>query len=138
MSEDEGFDPRQEVRVVHYHGDTVRLLFIGAALLVFLTQFIGTKLPFSTGGLMFIIVVLVVAAGITNPVQKWIHWVNILISIIGLTIFGGLALSRASAGAGVFSESGLVAILAVIFVAALYLGTRTVRGLMVPHVPQGR
>jgi len=138
MSEDEGFDPRREIRVVHYHGDTVRILFIGAALLVFLTQFIGTKLPFSTGGLMFIIVVLVVAAGITNPVQKWIHWVNIVISIIGLTIFGGLALSRASADASVFSESGLVALLAILFVAALYLGTRTVRGLMVPHIPQGR
>ena len=137
MSEDEAFDPRREVRHSHYHGDTVRILFVCAAVLVFLTQFVGTKLPFSTGALMFIIVVLVVAAGITNPVQHWIHWVNTIISIFGLLIFGGLALARIGTREDIFSQSGLVAILAIVFLATLYLGTRTLRGLMVPHVDQG-
>lgn len=137
MSGETIYDPSEEQKVSHYHGDFVRGLFVTAAILVFLTQFAGTKLPFSVAGLMLIIVVLAVAAGITNPVQLWIHWVNLVISIIGLLIFGGLAFARLSSSADFILQNGLVSLLAIVFFVAIYFATRTLRGLMVPHVDQG-
>ena len=134
MSSDSIYDPSKERRPSHYHGDVVRALFIGAAILIFLTQFIGTALPFSTGGIMFLIVCLVISAGITNPAQQWIHWVNILISITGFILFGSIALNRLSTDIDLISRNTLVALLTLIFITTLYLGTRTLRGLMVPHI----
>ena len=118
----------------HYHGDTVRVLFVINALLVFLTQYVGTRLPFSTMLLMLIIVTLVVAAGITNPAQRWIHWVNVIIAALGLLVFGGLSLSRIDAAGGIFETKGLIAMIAVLFLATLYYATSTIRGMLVPHV----
>ena len=132
------YDPAlKRPRPSHYHGETVRVIFVIAAILVFLTQYVGTKLPLSTGFTMVLIVTLVVAAGITNPVQRWIHWANTGISILGLLIFGGLALSKFGTNGGVVSDKGLIAILAILFVGSLYFSTRTLRGFMVPHVDQG-
>lgn len=134
MSGERPFDPTQEARHTHYHGDQVRGLFVAIAILAFLTQFIGTKLPLTTAALMVIIIVLVIAAGITNPAQHWIHWVNLAISIIGVLLFGSFALSRLHEGMGLVSQNGLIAIIAVLFVIALYFTTRTIRGLTVHHV----
>ena len=134
MSGETVYDPANERAPSHYHGDIVRGLFVAASILIFLTQFIGTALPFSTGAVMFFILCLVVSAGITNPVQQWIHWVNVLISVTGLLLFGGLALSRINNNIDLISQNSLVAILALLFMGTLYLGTRTLRGFMVPHV----
>ncbi len=134
MSDETVFARYEEHSTSHYYGDVVRGLFITGAVLCFLTQFFGTRLPFSPGALMLIIIVLVIAAGITNPVQHWIHWVNVVIASLGLLLFGGLALARLHSAADVFSQNGIVAVIAVVFLAALYYGTSTVRGILVPHV----
>lgn len=119
---------------MHYHGDMVRALFLTAAVLVFATRFVGTALPFSTGAQMLLILVLVITAGITNPAQKMIHYVNMLVSIAAALTFAGLAFSRIETTETLFSAEGLVVLIALIFLAALYFATRTVRGLSVPHV----
>ena len=118
----------------HYHGDTVRILFLLAAGFIFATRFVGTELPFSFGAIMLLILTLVIAAGITNPAQKWIHYVNMLVSIAGVLTFGGLAFSRIETAEQLFSGNGLVVLIAALFLAALYFATRTVRGLSVPHI----
>ncbi len=70
MSSDTVYDPMQErMEPNHYHGDYVRMLFIAAAVLLFVTQFTGDDLPFTPGTSLIIVVALVVAAGITNPAQ---------------------------------------------------------------------
>ncbi|MBU2103582.1 hypothetical protein KKD81_02005 [Patescibacteria group bacterium] len=137
MSGETIYDPSKEKAPSHYHGDVVRALFVAAAVLIFLTQFIGTSLPFSTGGIMFLIVCLVISAGITNPAQQWIHWVNVFISIIGFILFGGIALTRINSSIELLSQNTLVALLTLVFISTLYLGTRTLRGLMVSHVERG-
>ena len=134
MSEDMEYIRSEESHPTHYHGDTVRILFLSAAALIFATRFIGNELPFSFGAIMLLVLALVIAAGITNPAQRWIHTVNMLLAVAGTITFGGLAFARIDAVEKLFSEDGLVALIAFLFLAALYFATRTVRGLAVPHI----
>jgi len=129
MSDEMPFRVQDENRIPHYHGDAVRGSFVIAAGLIFLAELLGGNLPFSTFLAVVMVVVLVIAAGITNPVQKWIHWVNVFLSISGLIIFGGIALARFKNDAP-FSESFIIACIAAVFLVALYLATRTIRGFM--------
>jgi hypothetical protein len=130
MSEEAPFTELPATQKPHYHGDTLRGLFVMAAGLIFLAELLGGNLPFTTGAAVMFVITLVVAAGITNPKQVWIHWVNLLISIMGLMLFGATALSRFREDAP-FSQSFIIGCLAVVFLIALYLATRTVRGFMI-------
>lgn len=130
MNEDAPFRETPVRAIPHYHGDAVRIVFVLSAALMFLGEMIGGSLPFSTGATVFLIILLVVSAGITNPAQIWIHWVNLVLSMLGIVVFGGTTLTRFRADAPL-NESLIVSILAVMFLAALYLSTRTVRGLLV-------
>ncbi len=137
MSEDTPSIESYKQQIPHYHGDTVRILFVTAAGLMFLAELFDGRLPFSSGAMVLMIILLVVAAGITNPVQIWIHWVNLAFSLVGLMLFGGVALTRFRTDQP-FNESILVACLAAVFLVALYLATRTVRGLMLHTVRAGQ
>lgn len=118
----------------HYYGDAVRIMFIVAAVIIFVMQFMSIETPFSSFGLILVILCLVIAAGLTNPVQVWIHWVNVVLSAFGIVTFGGLALERFRAVT--FSvEHALIGFLVVIFVAALYLSTKTLRGILMRDAP---
>ena len=130
MNEDAPFHELPVAHKPHYHGDSVRGLFVMAAGLIFLAELLGGNLPFTTGAAVLFVITLVVAAGVTNPKQVWIHWINLLISVMGLMLFGVTALSRFRDDAP-FSESFIIGCLAVVFLIALYLATRTVRGFMI-------
>jgi len=134
MNEDGEIKTEAPVLKRHYYGDTVRVLFVAAAVLIFATKFVAPTASFSFGPLMLLVLTLVIAAGITNPVQKWIHTVNTMIAIAGVLTFGWLSFSRLETTSDLFSGTGLVAVIALIFLAALYYATSTVRGFSVPHV----
>ena len=129
MSEDTPFTPTTIKRISHYHGDAVRILFVIAAGLIFLAEMLDADLPFSTFSTVVLVIVLVVAAGITNPAQVWIHWVNMVLSIFGLLLFGGISLTRFRENAP-FDESFIVGCVALVFLVSLYLATRTIRGIL--------
>lgn len=118
----------------HYYGDVVRILFVAAAVLIFATKFVAGTATFSFPALMLLILTLVISAGITNPVQRWIHTVNMVIAIAGVLTFGWLSFSRIDSAQELFSGTGLVAVIALLFLAALYYATSTVRGFSVPHI----
>ena len=113
-------------QITHYHGDAVRVLFVIAAGLIFLAELLDGNLPFSTFVAVVLIIVLVVAAGITNPAQIWIHWVNLALAILGLLLFGGTALTRFRSDVP-FAESFVVGVIALAFLVALYLATSAFR-----------
>ena len=119
----------------HYHGDIVRVLFVVAAILMFLAEFSGTELPFSSAFSISIIVLLAITAGITNPVQMWIQWINAGISICGLLLFGSFALSHFREGNDFFGNGVFVALLSITFLIALYFAMRTLRALMLYGMP---
>jgi len=117
----------------HYYGDTVRILFVVSAVLIIAAQFIGS--PFLTpGAAMLASVILVVAAGLTNPVHAWIHTTNSVIAGIGAVMCGYVALAHYQEGATIFNEL-LVVVLAVLFLIALYLSVKTLRGVLMRDAP---
>jgi len=134
MSEDLEYSNTEEPRPTHYHGDTVRILFLLASGFIFATRFVGNELPFSFGAIMMLILALVIAAGITNPAQRWIHTANMILAIAGTITFGSIAFSRIDTLEKLFSGDGLVVLITLLFLSALYFATRTVRGLSVPHI----
>lgn len=116
--------------IPHYHGDAVRVLFVISAVLIIVAKSTGADLPLSTFGTVVAAVVLVVAAGITNPAQFWIHWLNAFLAIYGTLLFGTTAVENYRAGIRIFDSSFIyVEALALLALLALYFTTRTVRGI---------
>lgn len=115
-------------QIAHYHGDYVRMLFVVAAILMLVMQFTGDNLPLTPPALIVFVAVLVIAAGITSPAQRLIHWVNLLLSFLGLALFGSIATARLHSIADFFTHDGIAGVIALVFLCALYLATRTVRG----------
>jgi hypothetical protein len=116
-------------KIPHYHGDSVRVLFVISAILIIVAQSTGAELPLSTTGAVISAAMLVVVAGITNPSQGWIHWLSAFIAIIGTLLFGSTAVGHYRAGISVYNPSFVyVEALALLSLVALYFTTRTVRG----------
>ncbi len=116
--------------IPHYHGDGVRALFVASAIILIVAKSTGADLPLSTFGTVVAAVVLVIAAGITNPVQFWIHWINAFLAICGTILFGTTAIEHYRSGISIFDSSFVyVEALALLSLVALYFTTQTVRGL---------
>jgi len=116
--------------VAHYHGDALRILFISVAVLILIMQFTGDNLPMTTATLIGFVAILAIAAGITNPVQRTIHWFNLILSLTGLAIFGSVSVSRLHSLSDFFTHDGIAGLIAFLFLIAVYLATRTVRGIV--------
>lgn len=132
MSEDVPFI-QQEHGPSHYYGDIVRALFVSAAVLILLSQVMGSAFLTPAASLMAAIV-LVIAAGLANPVQATIQWVNSAIAAVGLMVSGNLVLSRYEAGE-LFTDGIIVLLISIIFLVALYYSVRTLRGVLMRNAP---
>lgn len=117
-------------RIPHYHGDSVRILFVIGAVIMIVAQSTGAELQLSTRGIVILATILVVAAGITSPRQFWIHWVNAIFAALGTFFFGTNAVDHYRAGTNIFNSSFIyVEILAILSLIALYFTTRNIRGI---------
>lgn len=118
-------------QVAHYHGDTVRALFISCAFIMIIAETANASLPLPTSGVIALAVVLVVAAGITNPAQSWIHYINALLAIAGAVVFGLYAIEQYHLSKSLLSPTYLFSeALALIFLVGVYYSTKTVRGMV--------
>ncbi|MBI5405424.1 hypothetical protein HY972_00070 [Candidatus Kaiserbacteria bacterium] len=134
--DDGGESIPQRRRIPHYHGDIVRVLFVVGAIVLIVAQSTGADLPLTTAGAVVSAVLLVVAAGITNPTQSKIHWLNACIAVGGALLFGANAVGRYRAGISVFDTSFIyVEALALLSLIALYFTTRTIRGFYLHETP---
>ena len=127
--EDESTVPTpHDRRTPHYHGDEVRTIFFISALVLIIAQSTGADLPLSTLGAVSGAILLVVAAGITNPDQTNIHWINAAIAIIGTLTFGTTAVEHYRKGFSIFDASFIyIEALTLLSLVALYYTTRTIR-----------
>ena len=131
----EGEVPMRHKKIPHYHGDEVRVIFVVSAIVLIIAQSTDAHLPFSTFGAVLSAILLVVAAGITNPSGGWIHWVNALIAVLGILIFGTSAVAHYREGINVFDPSFMyIEALSLLSIFALYFTTRTIRGFH-SHIP---
>jgi len=114
----------------HYHGDAVRALFVIGAVLIIVAQSTGADLPLSTAGAVVSAIMLVIAAGITNPAVGWIHWINSFFAVYGTLLFGVTAVDHYRAGVSIFAPAFFyIEGIALISLMALYFTTRTIRGI---------
>ncbi len=119
--------------IPHYHGDAVRALFVVEATVLVVAASMAASLPLSVAGAILAAVVLVVAAGITNPAQAWIHYINEALAGLGTIIFGMRAIDTYRACVDI--SFVFVLALALMSLVALYLATRTIRGLLLRPLP---
>ena len=123
-------------RTRHYYGNIVRIVFLaGAGLMIVglptVTQVFGIPVGLAIAG----IVVLVVAAGSTNPAQKWSLVANSLVAVAYTVIFAYYAwYSYTQSITGGFMAANQLAALA--FVVASYLAIKSWRGTEVPEIGQ--
>lgn len=114
----------------HYYGDIVRKLFLWGGLIMLLTlPFFNQFLPVPAFVSMLAILVIGLVAGFTNPLQRWVMFLDIVVALVGLIAFEYHAVSQ-------YSVIPLLLflidqLLAVIFFFALYFSTKTLRGITV-------
>jgi len=118
--------------IPHYHGDAVRALFVVAAVLIFVGAAMSAALPLPALGAIAFAVILVLAAGVTNPATGWIHWANACLALVSSLLFGYTAVATYRTGGVLADPTSFIFTLALALVSlmALYLATRTIRGML--------
>lgn len=117
----------------HYYGDTVRSLFLLAAIIIFLiVPFGGSSDPELAIILVASSVILTLFAGLTSPKTHVVALIDSFISGVGCFIFESLAVSAYKASSTLTDTAVFVLqTLAIIFLLALYFSVKTVRGMNV-------
>ena len=113
---------------IHYYGDTVRRLFVLAALVMVVTlpffmKQIGQPLIITIGAIL----ITGVAAGLTSPRHSWTAIFNIFVAVGGVVTFEWRAVDWYSHTGDADGFFWTTQFLAVIFLLALYFGLKTVR-----------
>ncbi len=111
----------------HYHGDKVRVLFLAIALFMILgLPFFQEQIPLPLTLSLTSVIFLIFLAGLTNPRQVWVAFLNVVVSLGGLLIFEYFALINVDAISGAFFWVNQI--LAMMFLIAFYYSTKTLRG----------
>ena len=119
----------------HYYGDYVRRLFIlGSALMIASYAFFQTYVNLPVSLSIFIILVLILLAGLQNPNARWIVILNTVIAVIACAGFEYKAVTFYSSTAYSLSPLFFWAnqILALVFFVAIYYSTKTLRATLRP------
>lgn len=116
----------------HYYGDTVRKLFLIAAVLMLLTlPLLAHLLPVSHFVPLFIVLAIGLAAGFTSPNQKIIGVLDMVVAGIGVVVSGYYAIEMYSIDhQDIHQKVALVSniVFALIFFFAFYYSVKTLRG----------
>ncbi len=115
--------------MIHYYGDAVRRLFLLGAFLMTLTYPFFCSLVLGPNYMSILaIIILGVAAGITNPRQTWVAALDVVISILAVAAFEYHAVHA-------YQEFSIQSyffwtnqILTALFLVALYFSVKTMRG----------
>ncbi|OGE75437.1 MAG: hypothetical protein A3C85_02980 [Candidatus Doudnabacteria bacterium RIFCSPHIGHO2_02_FULL_48_21] len=116
-------------KIEHYYGDAVRMLFLVAAIIMLTSlpmfdQYINIPTVFS----VLAILILGLAAGLTNPRQIWDAGINMGVSSAGFLVFMTYAVNSYQASTGEkFFLTNLV--LGFTFLLSTYFSVKTFRGL---------
>jgi hypothetical protein len=118
-------------QAMHYYGDVVRKLFLAAGIfMLVMLAFMNTFLPVPLYGSIAIALGICIFAGLTNPVQKWVTGLNVIIALTGTAIAENQAVLGYNAYSLLHRTFWANQILAVIFLFALYFSTKTLRGML--------
>jgi hypothetical protein len=122
-------------RISHYYGDTVRQLLIAAAILMLVAAPIYTNnLPVELPLIVLGTVALVAVAAMTSPIRTNAIRADTVVAGVGLVIFEIWALLNFSSDP--IHKFVIREALALLFLAALYFSTKTLRNMIAPPVHQ--
>lgn len=128
----------QRTYLRHYYGDIVRRLFLaGGVVLLVLIPWQKDIFPVGSFGLIFLVIIFAIIAGLTNSRKRWIATLNVVTAALALLIFGYFAIDAYTREEDKFSIFFIARqILALLFFFALYYSAKTLRGSLVRD-PQG-
>lgn len=127
---------RHGTHPARWHGEVIRILFFGAAILMLVAGLTTTTLPIPGSASLVFIIILVLTAGFMNIASRDTQWLNIVISLVGLFMFGEAAIDRYQSIHDVFTKGIFVATLALIFVVTLYSASCALRAFKHHHEPR--
>jgi hypothetical protein len=115
-------------KIPHYHGDTVRMLFILVAVLSAVAiPLWGDLLPFGLIPQLAGILILVLLAGLTNPHSETVMWINTVVAGLGVLVLEASAISFYNVDPiGLFFAREVSVVLLLI---AFYFSIKTVRAM---------
>ncbi len=123
---------RKKGQKSHYHGNTVRKLFLSAGILILVSlPLFPDLLPISPLVTITAVVILAIAAAITSYIQMWAMVVNSILSAVFLIAFEAYALAYKDPGVLHFLIRQIIAL---IFLFALYYSVRTVRAMYLHQI----
>lgn len=119
--------PPGERKIPHYHGDITRsLLVVAATLMLVGIPFFKDRVPFPLSLTIIVVVVLIFLAGLTNPKQVWLTFLEVVASASGFFVFEYYALFKFTNFTDIFFWANQT--LALLFFFAFYFSTKTLRG----------
>lgn len=125
--------PLSHKGISHYYGDTIRLLFVAAALLYAIAMPLwGDPLPFGTLPGIAVILILAFLAGITNPHSGVLMFLNVLVSGAGVFFLQAAAVWY-------FDLDPILLfmireIIAIVLIFAFYYSVKSLRNMMVGKI----
>lgn len=123
-----GEKEEKDVDTTHYYGDLIRKLFIvGAVVMLLGLPAMKAMFGFPIYAALIAILALGFLAGLTSPRQPWVNWLNLITSVIAFLVFETYAVTLFLKA----DEFWFVAnqFEALIFLAAIYYSTKTVRAM---------
>lgn len=114
----------------HYHGGTVRRLFLlGGIIMLLALPFTFSKLSILIFTIsLFAVLVVGVGAGFMSPTQKWVVVLDLFISAFAFVVFEFVAVDEYVAEHTLGFIFWVNQVLALIFFFALYYTSKTLRG----------
>lgn len=111
----------------HYYGDAVRRLFLIAGIVMLVTlPFVSDRISLTLFSSIIAILILAFSAGITSPRQKWVHILNVTVSLGGFIVFAFHAVIKFSTLFDLLFVTNIT--LSCILLVAFYLSIKTARG----------
>lgn len=114
--------------VIHYYGDNVRRYFLAGAVVMLLSLplvYASVRVPAYIS--VFVIILLGLSAGFTNPRQRSAAILNVVIAMAAVFVFENEAVLTAGRSGETNLYFWINQVLAVIFLVALYYGIKTLR-----------
>lgn len=123
-------DDDKPKKMPHYYGDIVRIIFVIAGLIMLIFLPVFKELIVVPVGLAILVIISIdLFAGLTNPLQKWISLINLLISLSSFVTFELIAVEYFPTSEKLYAI--INQILAFLFFISLYYSTKTFRGFIV-------
>ncbi|MEQ1849801.1 MAG: hypothetical protein ABL890_04385 [Candidatus Peribacteraceae bacterium] len=119
------FSHHKEKTIIHYYGDIVRKFFFAIALVMLITYpFLKERIEYPDFVSVLGMLVMVLLAGLVNPLVKWMTYVQATISILGFGLFEYYAISNIALADVLFWTNQILALL---FFCAVYFSIKTAR-----------